>query len=123
MIRKATTLLMLLIGLLNVLHVSANESVSVCASSDEVVTVSTDFATPVDSQSASLGVHHSNSDPCGDCQHQGTTNHQCHLGHCQYIVASVSTWLPPIHGLLRREFSYFSWPSTALPSPDRPPQA
>ena len=118
MIRKVTALLMFAVAMVNALSLGVGEQAFACETSS---TITNSFN--LDSQSADTIATEHHRDADSDCHHQENNCHQCHLGHCQYLVASTATSVLKPNGLLRREFADFSWLSIHLPSPDKPPRA
>lgn len=73
--------------------------------------------------SAGVTPPHSNASPEPDCHHEGSPCHTCHLGHCAFVVSTVSAHLnAPLKEVL--PLSYLvSLPSDYASSLFRPPIA
>ena len=78
-----------------------------------------------EAQIVSAGVipAHSDAGPVSDCHHEGSPCHTCHLGHCAFVVSTVSAHLSaPLKEIL--PLSYLvSLPSDYASSLFRPPIA
>jgi hypothetical protein len=123
MLSKATTVTMLLVAALNLFSANAVERVSVCSpSSDEEAFVVSAHADTAEGDSIA-SVAHEEGTPCDDaCQHPEGC-HQCHLGHCHYLGASILTGLPSQAKELGQAFFDPYWPNPFLLSLDKPPRA
>ena len=110
MIRTFTAFLMILIGTVNALSLGAEERAPIGGDLQDI-----ELSLQPDSGSGDENQ--------GDCKSQHGDRHQCHLGHCPYLVGSTAALITIPAVLSRPEFADLSWMSVSLPSSDKPPRA
>lgn len=121
MVRKVIALLILSIASVNTLNISVGELASGCDAS--ISATDTDLHLLEPSLATLAPDIHDQSAADTDCRHSKTTTHQCHIGHCQYLISSTSSAFFRHSSYFQHAFAAFSWGSVRLPSPDKPPRA
>jgi hypothetical protein len=125
MFNRLWALLLILICGFNALGVSGSaylserehESVSVVSHSDSI-----QAAPPSDTGGIASASHFPGDGHQGDCGAQQNA-HTCHLGHCTFLMNSVSSLATTDLVLAVRNHSNFSLLSADLSGPNKPPRA
>lgn len=121
MFNRLWAYLLIVICGINAIGVSGSAFLSEKSLEAKVLTVSSD----VHDSDLSLVSHsdHASDDEQDDCGSQHKSCHQCHLGHCNFLIASALGFAAPD---MVRSIQYFgaaSYLSIELTGPKKPPRA
>jgi hypothetical protein len=94
-----------------------HESISLVSHTDSIL-----VAPSSDTDGIASAAHFPGDGHEGDCGTQQKA-HTCHLGHCTFLMTSVSGLVAPDLVLAVRNHSNFSFLSADLSGPNKPPRA